>query len=232
MTQEPLNLSHYQPVANGSSRWVYLHPHQAGFLIKVLKNKLPAQQVYGLKNRLKALKGRHKLTRHMREIEQYITVKSCRDDKFIHHLPMMTALYDTDMGFGIVVEAITDADGQLAPTLTDIIKAGQMTMQRITLLELFFERLLKSDVVAGDVHGKNIVLETQPEGTERFVLVDGLGDSTIVPTRALSWWINRYKKIEGIKKQRKRYTARLSSKEFKKAASLQCVCSFFNPYGQ
>lgn len=230
MNQNPLPLSQHEPVANGSSRWVYLHPHQPGFLIKVLKKRMPAQQVYGFKNRIKALKGRHKLTRHMREIEQYITVKSCRNDKFIEHLPMMTELQDTDMGFGVVVEAITDAQGQLAPTLTDLVHNKLMTIQRITLLEMFFERLLRSDVVAGDVHGRNIVLETKTDGTERFVLVDGLGDSTIIPTRALSWWINRYKKIEGIKKQRKRYTAQLTSKEIRKAVTLQCVCSLFTPY--
>lgn len=229
MSLPEYQLADLQPLAQGSSRWVYQHPENPDLLIKVLKHRLPDQQVYGLKKRLKALKGKHKLTRHLREVEQFLAVKSRPTDRFIHHLPEMPGFVNTDIGIGFLVEAVRGADGQLAPTLRQLIDNQELSVQRITLLEIFFERLLASDVVAGDVHAKNLVLGTNKKGEEYFALVDGLGDSTIIPTRALSWWINRFKKYQGVQQLRKKYSRQVSNKELQKILAIQCNFSIFFP---
>lgn len=222
-------LKNLKPIAQGSSRWVFQHPENPDLLIKVLKHRLPDQQVYGLKKRLKALKGKHKLTRHLREIEQFLAVKSRPSDRFIQHLPEMPGFVSTDMGIGFLVEAIKGQDGKLAPTLKQLIKTSQLTIQRITLLELFFKRLLESDVVAGDAHAGNLVLGTNSNGEEFFALVDGLGDSTVIPTRALSWLINRYKKYQGIQKLRATYEKQLKPNQLKQILPIQSNFSIFFP---
>lgn len=209
LAQSVMPLSAHPPLACGSSRWVYQHPRDPHLLIKVLRHPLPAGAVSGLRNRFMALRSRFKITRHMREIEQYIVVHSSHDDGFRHHLPLMTGLVHTDVGIGISVQAIRDADGHLAPTLLQLLDNRQMTPQRIELLERFFERLLSSRVVVGDLHAGNIVLGS--DSGEYFALIDGLGDSTIIATRALSPWINQAKKRQTVKKIRRLYAEGLTA---------------------
>ena len=90
------------------------------------------------------------------------------------------------------MKAVRRKNGALAMTLQDAIESGQYSQQTDEALSEFLDWLIKSDIVAVDVHLKNIVVN---EKNGALVLIDGIGDKTFLPVRSWFSWLNRsYKK--------------------------------------
>lgn len=181
-TSTRIRLAHLEPLASGGSRLIYPHPERPGRLIKVVKN-----------DSLR-LKTRFQVTRQLRELREYIRILGNEDDGLIHHLPGIAGLIATDLGFGLSVEAVQGADGQLAPTLSRLIGESRAKPYHRDLLVTFFDRLLASSAIVGDLSRNNLVLGCDPNGNDYFALVDGLGDNTLIPTHAMVPGRNHYKK--------------------------------------
>ena len=202
---EKLVVSHLSPVAKGSSRWVFECPNEPDLLIKVLKIKLPEHRSRNIREWWAAAKGRYKLARHLRELKEYIGVVSRSHDELALHLPAMQRMMPTDLGFGIAVQAVRDDEERLAPTLKQLLKKQQLTDEMRTALDLFFQRLIASDVVIGDLHAGNLVYgKTSLDSQKKFYMVDGLGDSTLIPSRSFFPFLNQDRKKKSIAKLRRR----------------------------
>jgi hypothetical protein len=177
-----IRLACIEPLASGGSRLIYPHPERPGNLIKVVKNG---------SGRLKA---RFQVTRQLRELREYIRILEKPDDKLIRHLPGIAGLIATDLGAGLSVEAVRGADGQLAPTFSQLLGESRAKPHHRDLLATFFDRLLSSSAIVGDLSRNNLVLGCDPNGNDSFALVDGLGDNTLVPMYAMVPGRNHYKK--------------------------------------
>ncbi|HHQ68943.1 MAG TPA: hypothetical protein ENM98_01360, partial [Halothiobacillaceae bacterium] len=110
---------------------------------------------------------------------------------------------DTDMGLGLVVEAVRGADGELAPTLEHLKKNNQLNDAVLSALEEFFEWLLASPVIINDLHLNNLVYDQHG----RVVMIDGLGDRHLIPIKAYSQRFNRAYKHKKIERLRRRLVA-------------------------
>ncbi|MFB9145531.1 YrbL family protein [Halomonas alkalicola] len=177
-----IRLADIEPLASGGSRLIYPHPERPGQLIKVVKHG---------SGRLKA---RFQVTRQLRELREYIRILENTDDKLIRHLPGITGLIATDLGAGLSVEAIQGADGRLAPTFSRLLGESHAKPHHRDLLATFFDRLLSSSAITGDLSRNNLVLGCDPNGNDYFALVDGLGDNTLVPMYAMVPGRNHNKK--------------------------------------
>jgi hypothetical protein len=185
------------PLAQGSTRDVFWHPGDPDLLIKVIRRDA-IEKRYG--------KGRpwYKTTRryrhyvsYLREMREEIAVRALMDEH-PDSLQKIVGFAETDLGFGLVVEAAKDRDGGLAPTLPDLIAAGRYDAKAHADLQTCLNELLDSPVILADVHGANLVYAwTQARGNH-FVLIDGIGCKTLIPLNRMSRWINRYSKQKRI----------------------------------
>ncbi len=151
-----------------------------------------------------------------RELREYAASRFEPGDPLITHLPTLFGIVDTDMGPGLIVGAALGRDGNLGATLLELAREGRVTREHLALLEELFRHFMSSGLVIGDLTARNLVLEQLPDGTERFVLVDGLGDKTLLPVQRWVPWFNQLCKWRRIVRLRKRlasnYYARAAAK--------------------
>lgn len=191
-----IKLSHLQPLASGSTRDVYLHPQDPDLLIKVIRRSA-IEKRYG--------KGRpwYKLTRRyrhfisfFREIREEIALRAVTD-QHPASLQEIIGFAETDLGFGLVVAAAKDRNGELAPTLPELIARGEFNAESKAALEHCLKELLESPIVLADLHGGNLVYAWSPEHGDHFVVIDGIGCKTLIPIGSMS------KRLVRISKQRR-----------------------------
>ncbi|MEP1765071.1 MAG: YrbL family protein [Sulfitobacter sp.] len=103
------------------------------------------------------------------------------------NLPMPIAeiggLVLTDRGLAQVGEKITNKKGALAETLDSILRRSGLDQQHLTWLNEFAHTLFEVNANVPDLRAVNVVLDEQ---NDRFVLIDGYGDKTLLPIRT---WI-------------------------------------------
>ena len=187
--QSPLRLVE-KPLASGMSREVYALPG-TNMLVKV-QTKMPPRRYFQTIRLLYLVRRFYKaivpLRRELREYER-VAQEGPRTERHLQHFAGVIA---TDRGTGILVKAVRRKNGALAMTLQDAIDRGHYSQQTDAALSEFLDWLIKSDIVAVDVHLKNIVVD---EKNGALVLIDGIGDKTFLPIRSWFSWLNRsYKK--------------------------------------
>jgi hypothetical protein len=70
--------------------------------------------------------------------------------------------------------------------------------------------LLESDIVVADLHERNMVYACGRDGMNRFVMIDGLGSTTLIPFKSLSRTLNRRSKLKRIKRLRANISRRIA----------------------
>jgi hypothetical protein len=186
-------------VVGGKSR-VYKHPADETLLVKILR---PEALERGLK-RATFWRGRRRryfhLLNYCRSIEEHAAVLAA-GRQHPPHLERVVGLAETDLGIGLVVRG-EFYRGALAPSLRSIMKAGKVTEEIIEKLDEFFEWLLDSPIIVNDMKPINLVLSQGRDGRERFVLIDGYGETAAIPVK--SWFpaLNRYAKRRKAEKLR------------------------------
>lgn len=178
------------PLASGMSREVYALPG-TNLLVKV-QTKIPPRRYFQSIRLLYRVRRFYKaivpLRRELREYERVAR----EGPRTVRHLQHFAGTVATDKGTGILVKAVRRKNGALAMTLQDAIETGQYSQQTDVALLEFLDWLVKSDIVAVDVHLKNIVVD---ERNGALVLIDGIGDKTFLPVRSWFSWLNKsYKK--------------------------------------
>lgn len=206
-----IRLAEVPPLAAGGHRLVFPHPHQADAVIKVLRDD--AQQA---KNALKRwLVSRCRLSGAYssiaKEVSEYLSARSLfHDDGLPSFLPRLFGFAETDLGLGLVEEKITGRDGNLAPTLTQVVARRGMTPRLRRQLDDLWRSLLDSDLVFSDLNSNNIVVGHMPWHTdERLVLVDGLGEKVLIPVHGFIRVLRRKACLRKIRRAERRLAARL-----------------------
>jgi hypothetical protein len=190
----PIALSGLQPLATGSTRAVHVHPDDPDLLIKVM---LPSiiEKRYGAGRRWYKSQRRYRhFISYLREVREEIALRAHCGGEHPKCLQKIAGFVDTDMGFGLVVEAAKSRDGQLAQALPDLIKAGRFDAKMKADLDDCLADLMRLPVVLGDLHPGNLVYAWSAQHGDHFVLIDGIGCKTLIPVNRLSQGINRYSK--------------------------------------
>jgi hypothetical protein len=146
----------------------------------------------------------------LRELREHILLR-VGDPTPPWFLQKIVGFADTSLGLGFVVKAERGPDGNYADSLSAISKSGHMDGAMRTQLDEFFEALLASPVVAGDIRLSNIVYAHNPERGGHFVLIDGLGDKTGIPIQRLIPGLNRFLKRRRIAVRRAKLASRIGT---------------------
>ncbi len=205
MILDPVTLTSQTPLLNSKTRWVYEHPDSRDVLIKVHMSRLGQKPAQGLKGWFARQEDHFMYTTGMlRELKQFVESRYRDYGDIVHHIAPVYGVVDTDLGLGLLVAAARDAEGNLAPTVRKLMQHRAMTPPRQHKLEQVLQAIEKTDLVIGDLNAENIVLQGAGGEDERFVIIDGLGERTWIPTQSLVKAVGRRRKQAFVAKMRRR----------------------------
>ncbi len=176
-----VNLDPDSFLVRGGRRFVYQHPQHDQRLIKVMR---PSSR------RLKWLcipSAYHGYRVYQQELCEYLRLRSLDSNREWLVAPFY-GLVETNLGLGLEVARITGADGELAPTLDDLIRLGAVTPAMRAGLDQLARRFAELGLVVSDFKSHNLVL--LPNGVD-FCLVDGLGEKLTFSFRRYSSLLSR-----------------------------------------
>lgn len=197
-----ISLEGEQPLAQGTHRMLFNAPFDRALIIKVYRETRPAprnqwkRMKRGLHRFVPALQNRPLL----REYAAYLKLK--RQQGVRGEEPPVAnwcGLVATNLGLGVVYEKI-QLDGQaVGPSVSTLWRSGDLQAY-LPLLDDFARRLFDWNIRANDINAGNVVLGVR-HGRHQFVLVDGLGDSHLIPIRTWSRRLNErslHKRLEKV----------------------------------
>lgn len=196
MILSPLALSGQDPLLTSKTRRVFQHPEDDRLLVKVHISRKLVPGVDGIRAWL-SNKQDHFLytTGIMRELQQFVESRYRDYGEIVEHIAPIYGVIDTDLGMGLIVAAVRDSRGQLAPTVRRLFRDGAMNAERCASLDRLLNAIQETSLVIGDLNQENIVLEDAGNPNERFMIIDGLGERTWIPTqRWLPFVGNRQKR--------------------------------------
>ncbi|UTA48002.1 PhoP regulatory network YrbL family protein [Simiduia sp. 21SJ11W-1] len=172
---EPMQLACATPLFSGSEKAVYQHPHNPAWLVKVMRDSKPTSwQARWLR-----------LPRYwpfLSEWREFVVVRERRAEG-CGFLQRFIGPVDTDLGLGMVVEAVRAADGDFAPTLGRMYRTGQLKPAHIDALQKVIDWMLECNLVVSDISTNNFVWD---DAHGRWVLIDGIGSRE--PLSLRYWW--------------------------------------------
>lgn len=191
----PISLSQETPLAVGDHKAVYVHPENKDWLIKVvheaglkaLKEKYPwSMRFRRLPNYWEFL---HEMVEHLAVRELMLPTES--------YIENVIGLVDTDLGVGMIVEAVRTSDGEIAPTIRRLIQSGSFEAKHHKALSEVLNWIVNTNVIIRELTTTNMVWN---ELTQRFVIIDGVGSKPLLTLRSFS---KRYNKRSNFKKSEK-----------------------------
>ncbi|MFO7809031.1 YrbL family protein [Guyparkeria sp.] len=195
----PLHLAPLDPVGQGAQKLVFRHPEDPRVLVKVVNPRFIERR----DKRDRFYQKRRHIGHHRafaREMIEHLASRALAPGRLAPcpHMQNILGVIDTDMGAALLVEAVLDENGDLAPTLRDLIESERYGEREQQALETFLDWALTSNVLINDLSADN--LAWNPDG--HFVMIDGLGDRAGIPIRAVSPWLNRLYKRKKIRQIR------------------------------
>lgn len=196
------------PIAEGLTRRVYPHPDDDRLLIKVIRPDRLSGPPMTFRWYQKRRRYRH-LSSFLHEIREHLVV-CVHEGAHRPHLQNIVGLVDTELGCGLVTEALRDRDGGYALTLAQLVKQGAFDEVARRELQRFLDWLRGSMIVVNDLQLCNVVYAWDASGRSRFVLVDGIGEGATVPLRSLFDRVNQWAKRRAIAAFEKRLQHKLA----------------------
>ena len=186
----PICLSAAEPVARGTERQIFLHPNNPGRVLKILDIRLP-KRWFSMRNATSRMFSSVELRASIAEqkAQTRAFLRAPRDAG----PPPFSRLFgyvETDLGWALEAERITEGSRALGPTLTQIAKEGPVSPETIALLNDVVTRIDRWKLRASDLGPSNFVRGMR-DGQRQVVLVDGMGDIHAVPIRSWSDSLNR-----------------------------------------
>lgn len=193
----PLRLKAREPLLSSKTRWVYEHPHDASLLVKVHIPRRPPEAQKGFKAWFARTKDHFLYSSGIvRELRHFVASRYQDQGLATHRICPIHGVVETDIGLGLLVSAARDVNGHLAPTLQTLMDNRRLNGEQIKDLRALLDSMVNSSLTFADMNYENIVLENAGGESERFVIIDGLGDRTWIPTQRWFRSLRRRKKRE------------------------------------
>ena len=177
-----LTLAGREPFAIGGTRRCFVHPDDESLCVKVLRpDRTPSARLAGARGwrRLKGLRG---FDDQRKEVKAYRQLPRSRIDWT--HVPRYHGTVPTDQGIGVVTELHRNWDGGLPLNLEQLVPDG-MTDALDAAINEFKAWLRRTLFLSRDLLPHNIIAVAVDPQRYRLVIVDGIGNSELVP---LSNW--------------------------------------------
>jgi len=184
-----LDIDETKPIATGKWRNVYLHPEDETKVLRVHRQDRPPA-VRRARHWYWRVLPLSRFDANARDVRQYRRVAR----KAPRALDIICPLFgyaETTRGRALVAEHVRDADGRTSETLRTYV-LGNGLAKIAPALDGFFEALAAHHVTVEDPTAHNILVRQGGAGLA-LVLIDGLGDPTLIPYKTVSKRLNRRK---------------------------------------
>lgn len=179
---ESLVLAGLEPFARGGGRECYVHPHDAGLCVKVAREgRSPEERRRQVAWWKRWRKPAEKYDDSLRDFQILKALESDNDPATWQHVPRCLGWVGTDRGPGLVTGLIRDADGLISRNLLEYLWAhGYDDRARAAVSEFarFWER---AHIPTRSLFLDNIAAQVQADGSVRLVVIDGLGNTVLIP---------------------------------------------------
>ena len=197
-----LQLKDTPPITQGRMRMVYRHPEEPRLLVKVIRPDVIEQRWGSGAPWYKSRRRYRQYISYIRETEEYVAAYA-QHGTSLPFAQKIVGFTETDLGLGLVMEAALDREGNLAPALPTLFKRQAFDRKVSEDLEEFLKLVVESDLIVADLNSGNIVYAYDAaRDKDHFVIIDGLGVSTILPFKLLSRSFNRHSKLGRVKRLR------------------------------
>lgn len=198
----PLPIDENKVIASGKWRTVYLHPEDDSKVLKVYRESgTPAsrrrRRWYG---RLLP-EGRFDINARDLKLYRRLALKS---PEVLDRVSAVYGCLETTLGPALMTEHVRDTDGQTSISLRRFVMEHGLG-DVLPLIDEFFETMAQHHVPVEDPTYHNLLVQ-RTEGKLRLVLVDGLGDPTLIPYKTHFKGLNRRK----LMRKKSRLLARLA----------------------
>ena len=193
-----LELRHLEPFAIGGTRRCYVHPDDPTRCVKVLRADRTPEARRALARgwrRLKPLKG---FDDQVKETRAYRHLRARRQLDY-SHVPRCYGTVDTDQGVGIVTGLLRNWDGEFPDNLEELLPQG-MTEALQQAIDEFKVWLRRQRFLTRDLLPHNIIAVADSAERYRLVIVDGIGNSELIPLSHWFGWCARAKVERKIRK--------------------------------
>ena len=183
-----IRLGDADPFARGGNRVCYVHPQNPDVCIKLPRNDVDLS----VKRSRKGLKGRLKPASSFDDNRlEARTLTELHDrigDSLREFVPRFLGWVETDLGAGVAVDLIRDADGAIALPLKQYVWERGFDADLRAALAEFSAYWIRERVPSRELLLHNVVVRRLPSDALRLVVIDGLGNADLLP---LSRWSPR-----------------------------------------
>ena len=176
-----LVLANCEPFAIGGRRACYVHPYDQKRCIKVILGDKRPTQLRRSHPWWKRLHHEAYYDENIQDLKIYRHLSSRHGAAIHRHLPQVFGLVETDLGVGLDVELIRDADGRISLSGKGYIIEQGLTgafREPMDALEAF---LLRYRIQFRDPFPHNLAVQIGQDDTLRLFIVDGLARKSRIP---------------------------------------------------
>lgn len=181
-----IKLSDRRPFAGGTKRDCYFHPEDENKIIKVIPPGKSPEKLHSQKLWLRrVLQSPETFNANRTESEKFEKLQKKLGDlqEMLPHLVAYFGKVETDLGEGLVFQAIKNYDGSVSENVEDASETGGYN--KATMLEALkaFAVNKHDAVIFNDVGKSNIVVQVlkADHSSYKFWIVDGINCGPIIP---------------------------------------------------
>ncbi|OUS08846.1 hypothetical protein A9Q96_00430 [Rhodobacterales bacterium 52_120_T64] len=168
-------------MGEGSGRMVFAHPDNRDALVKIFKPRKNTGKSFRSLRPVRLRFGLFKAA--YKEYEEYIAALA-RLGHLPTCIPAFWGFVETNLGIGMVVERIDDADGNVAPNLFNYIQNHGLSNDLLTQTNVLVDELVEAGIASSDFRARNIVVGVGEGGSIRLILVDGIAENTLIKIKS------------------------------------------------
>ena len=206
-----IKLSHLKPFAGGCKRDCYLHPEDASKVIKIIPPHKSPEVLHSQKFWIRRLfHSPESLDANRTEREKFekLQQKLGNLQEKIPYLVQFLGEIETDLGQGLVFEAIRNFDGTVSESIKDASASGGY--DKAKLLKAFdcMKQTSGDATIYNDVGENNVVVQILKSDCEndikyKFWVIDGIQCRALIPITEYSESYARFRKAKKIKRMKK-----------------------------
>lgn len=173
----PLRLAGLQPFGVGGRRRCYVHPDFPERCVKVARTDgSSVLQANG--RRFWPMRFRRVYDNNADELKELGALqRNLGAERMGRHFPRVYGVVPTDLGPGLVLDLIRDADGRIARSVREQLANGALPTEFRAAFDEFGRFLMEHRIITRELLDHNLVARRGPAGEVTLHLVDGFGDA-------------------------------------------------------